>query len=276
MKGPFSYLDYRLLLKDRFAELKSQTRGITHRSLAKKAGFSSPNFLQLVMAGKRNLSDASIPKVCQAMEWSGKEAEFFSHLVEFNQARDVLQKDQAYAAMKSLRKDLSLQRLEHSQFEYFEHWYTVAIRELLSLADFKEDPVWIQKKLLGKVSLPQIKNSLKLLERLGLAERDAKGRLVSKHSSLSTGDEVSGLGVYRFHQGMMEKAKESLTETPPPQRDISSITLALTQSEFLSIKKRIQDFRKELLAMGNTGRKADAVYQLNMQLFNLTEIPWKA
>lgn len=270
----YSYLDYRLFLKDRFTDLKSSRRGVSHRSLALRAGFSSPNFLKLVMDGKRNLTEASIPKVGIAFELDEKEFNFFAKLVAFNQAKSIEKKDSTYHELKKLRADLPLRRVEHCQFEYFERWYHVAIRELVGLTSFQEDPKWIRQNLQGKVSLPQIRQSLRLLERLGFVRRDVKGRLVPSVGSLSTGDEVASVGIYRFHEAMLKKAQASLHETKAQYRDISSVTVSVSREKLQSLKQSIQAFRKEMLALAEQSDQAEAVYQMNIQLFPLSEILW--
>lgn len=274
MRAFFSYLDYRSLLQDRFAQLKKNQRGVTHRSLAAKAGFTSPNFLKLVMDGQRNLSSQSLPKVGEAFGLTAKELEFFSLLVTFNQAKTIEEKDAAYDRMKALRRDLPLKRVEHSQFEYFENWYVVAIRELAALPDFSEDPKWIRSRLQGKVSLPQIRKATRLLERLGFLKRSSRGTLKPSEGTLTTGDEVASLGIYRYHQGMLKKAEEALHKTPPDFRDHSAITFSVSEKKFREIKKRIQEFRKEILSFADDDGKADTVYQMNVQLFNLSELVW--
>jgi len=271
MEKVFSHLDYRQFLRQRFAHLK-KTRALTHRAFSKKAGFSSPNFLKLVIEGQRNLTEKSIPKISQALELDARESEFFSHLVRFNQAKRVEEKAAVYEQLKLLRRDLPLQRLEHSQFDYFNHWYAVAIRELIGLKDFREDAEWIAAKLRHEVSPAQVRRSLRLLERLGLVHRDKTGHLRQEQAPLSSGDEVSSLGAYRFHQNMMEKAKQALRDTPAPLRDISSVTVAVTQDTSERIKQKIRQFRKEILSMVEDEGRAEAVYQMNIQFFNLTEL----
>lgn len=270
MEKIFSHLDYRQFLKARFAILKASRR-LTHRALAQQAGFSSPNFLKLVMEGQRNLTEKSIVQVVKAFELEGREAEFFAALVRFNQAKTLEEKDLGYEQLKLLRRDLPLKRLEYSQFDYFNHWYAVAIRELLGVKGFREDPEWIRSKLQGRVSTAQVRRTLGLLERLGLIRRDEKGRLRQEQTPLSSGDQVTSLAAFRFHQGMIDKAKEALREAPAQERDISSVTLAVTRETAEQIKKRLRQFRKEILALSDQEGKAEAVYQLNLQFFNLTE-----
>ena len=52
----FTYIDFRLFLKDAFEAVKARAPRLSYRTFAKKAGFSSPNFLQMVIQGKRNLN----------------------------------------------------------------------------------------------------------------------------------------------------------------------------------------------------------------------------
>lgn len=270
MEKIFSYLDYRQFLKERFAKLKSLRR-LTHRALAKKACFSSPNFLKLVMEGQRNLSEKSIAQVIQAFELESREAEFFAALVRFNQAKTIEEKDLGYEQLKLLRRDLPMRRLEHSQFDYFDHWYSVAIRELIGVKGFREDPEWISARFKSQVSPAQVRRTLGLLERLGLIRRDEAGRLCQEQAPLSSGDQVTSLAAFRFHQAMIDKAKEALREAPAEERDISSVTVAVTRETAERIKNKLRQFRKEILAMSEEDRKAEAVYQLNFQFFNLTE-----
>jgi len=271
MEKVFSYLDYREFLKARFARLKKTSR-LTHRALSQKAGFSSPNFFKLVMEGQRNLSEKSAAKVARALELEPREAEFFAQLVRFNQAKSLEAKESLYEELKLLRRDLPLQRLEHSQFEYFDQWYAVAIRELVALADFREDPEWIAAKLRHRVTPAQVKRALRLLERLSLLRRGEDGRLTQSQAPLSTGDEVTSLAAYRFHQAMMDQAKQALRDTPAPLRDISSVTVAVSKDASERIKQRIRQFRKEVLAMSEEAGRGEAVYQMNIQFFNLTEL----
>lgn len=275
MESIFNYLDYRCFLKDRFADFKKTRRGFTHRSLSKKGGFASPNFLKLVMDGKRNLTEKSIGQVSHAFELSESEKKFFFSLVFFNQAKSFQEKENHYSELKKNRQNLKSKRIEHSQFEYFDQWYVTAIRELIEIENFQENPKWISEKLQKKVTPTQVQKSLDLLEKLKLIERDKNGKLKTSQTTLSTGDEVSSVAIYRYHQAMINKAKESLNETDPMNRDISSLTFALSYPLFKKIKSKIQEFRREILELASQNQNAEVVYQLNIQLFNLSEILWE-
>jgi uncharacterized protein (TIGR02147 family) len=59
---------------------------------------------------------------------------------------------------------------------------------------------------------------------------------------------------------------------PAAARDVSSVTLTLSEKNFQQVKGLVQKFRKELLTIANNDPEPEAVYQINFQLFPLTKI----
>ena len=70
---------------------------------------------------------------------------------------------------------------------------------------------------------------------------------------------------------MIRKGAEALDRFPGPERDISSVTMALSDKNFREIKVLIQRFRKELLAIADQDQRPEGVYQVNFQLFPLAK-----
>ena len=82
----FEYEDYRVFLGDLYSFYKVDKSYFSYRYFSKKAGFSSPNVLKLVIQGERNLTATSIEKFSRALKLTKSEDEFFAYLVQFNQA----------------------------------------------------------------------------------------------------------------------------------------------------------------------------------------------
>jgi len=57
---------------------------------------------------------------------------------------------------------------------------------------------------------------------------------------------------------------------PAESRDISTLTLSVSETTFREIKAEVQLFRKHLSAIACADQFADRVYQVNIQLFPLT------
>lgn len=275
MPDIFKYLDYRRYLKD-FYQAKKRQKGsaFSFRSFARDAGFSSPNFLKLVMEGKRNLGVRGITQFAKGLRLNKQEAIYFKSLVHFKQVETDAERNKWYRRLATSKRYREIKEIERDQFDYYSNWYNVAIRELVLLDDFKEKAEWIAKKLAPPITAKQAKDSLELLQRLGFLKRDSKGRLIQAEQNISTAREVQSLAIANFHRQMIAQGSDSIEKTPPDKRDISSLTLAIPEGKFQEAKKRIQEFRRELNVLLSDDKESDSVYQVNFQIFNLTEVPW--
>ena len=275
MADLFKYLDHRRYLKDYYREQKEK-RGSTFsfRTFARAAGLSSPNFLKLVMDGKRNLGPDGIARFGKALRLNKEETTYFENLVHFNQASTDDERNEWYKRLSTSKKYREIREIEKNYFVYFSHWYYAAVRELVLLPDFKEDPDWIARHLSPPITVREAKTAVELLLKMGFVKRDKSARLVQAERNITTAREVQSLAISNFHRQMIQRASESIERTQPEKRDVSSLTLALSKEKFTEAKRRIQEFRRELNVLLSEEGKSEAVYQVNFQIFNLSEVPW--
>lgn len=269
----FEYDNYRSFLKDLYASLKKEKSAFSFRFFSKQAGFRSPNFLKLVMDGKRNLSADGVGKFAKALKLNKEETNFFRNLVMLNQAGTVEEKK--YCAEQLIRHRFykKVYPLRQAQYDYYSNWYFIPVRELVGTVGFREDPAWIAHRLVPPITASEAEKALKELEQLGLIKRDETGKLIQTDGFISTGDEVASTSVAQFHKEMMQKGAESIDRFPNTEREISSVTIGLSEENSRQVKELIQRFRRELLAIAGQDQKATGVYQVNFQLFPLTKKP---
>lgn len=84
----FGYEDYRLFLRDRFAEMQMLHPGFSQRGLARKAAIANPGFFNEVIKGRRRLSPAAAVKMAMGLDLTAEQAEFFYVLVECTETRE--------------------------------------------------------------------------------------------------------------------------------------------------------------------------------------------
>lgn len=268
----FEYANYRDYLKDWFNIAKATRRNVTYRSFSKKAGLKSSNFVMLVIQGKRNLTEESIASLCKALELNKQESEFFRNLVYFNQAKTKLDENLYFQKMISSKKYHQLKPLEKTQYDYVSNWYNLAIRELVASPEFDGSAEWLSQNLFSDLSVQQVKQSLKTLEELQLIKKDKKGKWQQSSAILSTGDEVNSLALFNYQLKMFDLGKKALEDIDAQQRDISCMTLGIHREQLGELKKKIQDFRKEILKMVSSVNEPEEVIQVNIQLFPLSKV----
>lgn len=202
-----------------------------------------------------------------------QEQDFFRNLVLFNQAKSHGEKDRYYQKLLQSRKFGQLKPIEKHQYEYYSTWYHPVIRELVVSPDFDGTATWLVQRVQPTLTIAQVEKSLDLLEKLGFIKK-AKGKRWKQSSSVvSTGPEVQSLILFNYHKNLLDLSKEILSEVPPSRRDISAMTLGVVKERLPLLKKRIQEFRQEILKMVSTDTHPEEVVQLNIQLFPMTVTP---
>jgi uncharacterized protein (TIGR02147 family) len=267
----FDYIDYREFLKAMFAYKKQTTPSYSYRFFSRMAGFSSPNFLKLVMEGQRNLTNTSIAGIAKGFKLKKPERDFFENLVFMNQATDHSERDHYYRKMIAAKSHGKVKSIETARYEYFSRWYLPVIRELVIFGDRKMTAEQIAEKLYPAVRVKDVETALRRLESLGLIFKDEKGQWQQADSLLSTGPEVQSLLITNFHKEMIRLAEESITRHEAKTRDITALTISMKKNRMAELKQKIADFRKDILKEFATDEDSDQVMQINIQAFPLTK-----
>ncbi len=284
MSDIYSYSDYRQYLKDHYERNKAVHPGFSYRFLAEKAGINSAPYFKFVIEGKRNLSKKTILKTCIALKLKDKEAEYFEHLVFFNQAKTADEKSIYFDKLISLQRYRNIPRIKNDQMEYFAEWHHCVIRELVCMSDFSAGPGaaavangTIDFARLGKLLNPPIpptkaEASLKLLQDLGFLKRE-KGRYVQTDPVLTTGPGVQDFQVIRYQIRMMQLAIEAFERCRAEERMISSSTMGVSRTTFERVVKKVRDFRAHLAEMVSQDENPERVYQLTISMIPLSQKP---
>lgn len=264
----FKYRDYRLFLADYYEARKA--KGFSYRAFSQAAGLGAPNYLKLVIEGQRNLAPEMAERFAAACALSNEAADYFAALVQFNQAKGAAERNETYARLRAFRRYRKAQKLDVAEAAYHSTWYLPAIRELVLSPEFKEEPEWIAAMLRPSIKPSEAAQALQVLLSLGLLSRAEDGTLIQQQRVLSTGPETTGLHIANYHVEMMQRAAQSIDLIARTERDISSLTLCLGRDALSQLKLRLQEFRRELVALADSEGSPTQVVQLNLQLFPLT------
>lgn len=269
MKPVMEYQDYRRYLQDVYSARKERS-AFSWREFARLAGYASPVYLKLVCEGKSSLSEIGVERVANAVGLSGSELCYFRALVRFNQAKDAGEKKSAFEDMRSIAKANKVNVVGEDQYDYFNSWRNPVLRELAPLAP-GASAAELAARMLPKTSASEVKDALRLLLSTGMLVQNADGTYREAEKSVTTGNmEVASLAVRSMHREMGKLAVAALDGVPPAERDISGITLGLTESAFDKIANELSEFRRRVVAIATEDAGADRVYRLNLQLFPLT------
>ena len=265
----FDYTDYHQFFKAYYQYKKATKRSFSFRYLAQHSGVSA-SLLVAIIKGQRRISVEIAQKYANGIGLTARETDYLLALVGFEHAKSHIQKNEAFSRIVRLRGQFKLKYLDADQYEYFSHWYHAAIREFISLPFFKEDPAWIAGMLLPRITEAKARQSLGLLQRLALAKRDDAGTLCVSSKAISSDYEIHTLSLRNFSSEMIDRAKEALETVPVEQREISGLTMGISDECIERIKQRVRIFKEEIVSMVvDDKNESRNVYQLNFQFFPL-------
>jgi uncharacterized protein (TIGR02147 family) len=269
MKPLKEYLEYRDFLKDFYEEHKTGSPFFSFRYIGNKVSINASHLVKIFQK-QRHIGNKSIDVFIKFCNLSATDAEYFANLVRFNKSksdRDTRLYYEKLLALKSVRSH----SIEKSQYEFYTKWYYSAILTLLDFYPFKDDYKALAAKLSPPISEGNAKKAIELLETLGFITRKPDGGYSLTNKIVTSGDQCRSIAVKAFQEETMRLANESLHRHPKEKRNISTVTITIAESDLGEINDIIKDFRETLLKFAHEKTNPDSVYQLNIQLFPLTE-----
>jgi len=266
----YNFGDYREFLKDRYKQLKETDPVFSFRNFSKQAGFGSPNYLKLVIFGKRNLSADAIGKFAKGLRLDSHESEFFKYMVECNQCDSTAKQKVYEAKLMYLRELFKVKSLIPELYDYYHEWYHSAIRETVKKGKVKNDPAAIAKSLVPNINEEEAKKSIELLTTLKFVEVNAEGWLEARESGCAVDAETAALSQKIHYEQMAELAAQSLYTQGPETQDFESVTVSLPIEKVAELKSKIQALIQAAVKE-HSNNPDHTMFQLNVQLFAITQ-----
>jgi uncharacterized protein (TIGR02147 family) len=276
MDNIFDFTDYREYLHCYYIEKKKANPRYSYQLLTRKAGFSNRGFIYNVIKGTRNLSKLNCHKLSLALKHSAKEQDYFENIVAYAQTES--EKERSYFLKQAFQvaDKADVRFVEKDQYEYYSTWYHSAIRSLIDMLPVNTNYTQLSRRLSPSITVSQVKESLKLLKRLGMIARGKNGcyRLTGQH--IRTSDEISRTAKNQFHIACAELAQHSIRNDPPDYRNVISMTLGLSRKMYEDIVKETQSFITSIVNIVENNRDTpERVYQYELLLFPLSNVEGK-
>lgn len=266
------FYDYKEYLNQLYLLAKKRLGQLSYLDFSERLGFSKSNVIWLVMTGRRKLTNGSVEKIADALNFSSVQKSFVRALVRYNNTTRAEDRESLFAKMMEIAaKDMPTSG-QGRLIEYFQEWYHPIIRELTATEDFRSDPSWISGKLNVKVSPLRIRKSLALLEELGLIVFDEQlGRHQRTDIQVVPDGEFEAMTMIRYHQGTCLSARDSIAKVSAHEREFNSLTLSLSADGMEKVRAILRNACAAIMEVEHRDRGADLVFQANLQLFPVTK-----
>jgi uncharacterized protein (TIGR02147 family) len=251
------------ILKRVLYEKSQNNPSYSLRALARDLDVSH-SYLSKIISGKRKLSIRYAARFSRQLRLPPQQTE---ELLRVTAEEQMAPSQKRTLAVQPTGESLEVER---DRQRFLSEWYHAAILEMTSIDGFPSDAQWVARRLHLKTK--QVKSAVTRLERLGLLKITAN-RWERTHDNLFLPTRHQERSVRQFHRQMIEKAL-AILESPDPNdfnsRDITGSTIATNPVQIAGAKRMITKFRKRLMQHLSQG-KATELYQVNIQLFDLTK-----
>ena len=269
MKPIVEYKDYRQYMRE-FYEERKRSSYFTWREFASLSGFVSPTYLKLVCDGKTRLSKPGVAKVARAMGLEGFDYTYFALLVKFGNAKNEVEKESALQELEREARMNKIRIVDADAIRYDASPMYPIVRELAPLmpaATFGE----MASKIKTAATAVDVREVLQFLVRADLLRRREDGSYEQTQKAVKGSKEAIPFAIRGMNRKMAELAVDSIAGDSADKRHFSSVTMGIDGPTYERISREVDDFRKRIVSMANECQKIDQVYQLNLQVFPLTE-----
>lgn len=276
------YMNYRPFLADFYRFKRQSSKGslrpYSYAIFSAAANIKSPNYLKMIIEGKRNLSEDMIGKFGKALSLTKDQVEEFRLLVQFTQATDPGDRNIFLKRLSEHRVSTKLRsgEIDRKTWEKVPNWIAWIIYAMVDQEGVKFDTASLKTLLRGKASEDEVETALNSLLSSGELKRDEEtGEFKKVRSLIESPEEVPVALVRKLQSQLMYLGLESLYQDAPTDREFGTLTLSLNKAEFEELKFKLRQMRKALNKDNSIARmkdKGERVYQLNIQLFPVTNI----
>lgn len=274
------YMDFRQYLAS-FFEYKrkltaSDLRPYNYAAFSAGANIKSPNYLKMIIEGRRNLSEEMVLKFAKALGLNKEATEDFELLVAYGQATDPADRNMFLKKLSEHRVQAKLKtgEIDKKTWEKIPSWAAWVIYAMVDQEGVKYDTKTLKELLRGKASEDEIEQALQSLFNSGELVLDPETQEVRKARALiESAEDVPVALVRKLQAQLMYLGLESLYQDAANEREFGTLTLSMTKQEFEEVKFKLRQMRKQINkdnSIARSSSKGEKVYQLNIQLFPVT------
>jgi len=260
------YSEYRDVLRSFYFYKKFQRSGFSFRRFSQMTGLKSPNYLHLIMQGKRNLSVELAIAVAKVLGLDTGEKAYFLALVRLENSLSLEETESARKDLLASVRRIVTREIPSAQKAVLNNWYYLVVRELACLPDFVPEGEWVSRKLRRVISATQADEAITLLIKGKLLQREPNGKWQIKDPVIDTGDNTQDARILSSHIETLLAWARLLPSLSIDERELGILNIPLSSKRIPEFKSRIRRFQDEIIGWLQDEAEPDTVVQLGTYL----------
>jgi uncharacterized protein (TIGR02147 family) len=266
----FAFSDYRKYLKAHYEHRRSIQSAFSYRFMAQRLDIDAGQ-LAHILQGRLHLPQRTLPAVLKLCKFGSLESAYFEELLRLARSRTEAERERCAERLAALRAVVP-RELGKDEAGFYAHWRHAVVRSLTGVVQARK------AEGLGPLCDPpstsaESEASVRLLEGLGLLARDGDGFLRPSQPHISAGAEVPREELRRWHDQVLDLAVRSVDSFGPADREVATLTAALSEEDFATVREWIADFRRQVQALAGGVASPDRVMEVCVQFFPVARVP---
>lgn len=242
---------------------KSQDRDFSYSSWARELGLNSRVFLKLIVAGKRSITERSMPLFLEKLQLTPAEIPYFTALARLERASSAREREMQLSELCRHRKAKSKPSPVLDHFEFLSSPLAMRVQTTLTFNKDGWSASEIAEFLSAKVS--EVQSCLRTLQKLTIA-RESDSLWFATLNQFEVPDQWGSEALQALHRKSLEAAAQAIA-LPPQERRYQVLNLFLTSEELEEANQRLIEFCNELMERySNTKPAGSRLYQTHLSL----------
>lgn len=258
------------LLRHLIYQKKQIRKSFSLSILAKRAGISK-SLLSLILTGKRKPTLSVAEKLSEAFHLRGKERKQFLLLAQLCNSRTNAERASIESQIMEAKSSFKETELGALQYKLIANPLYSILYVLCGMPRIDFSIRSLRQTLNFKYPETQIKKALEELCQLGLIA-PGQNSYTQVQNAIVTNSGKNDSALYLAHQTALKNAIAAL-DLDRDQREFEALTVAIPNEKLKVVKNKIRDFLSELNEYLSHFDEPAKVYQLNLNVFPLTDKP---
>ncbi|HNY31000.1 MAG TPA: TIGR02147 family protein [Fibrobacteria bacterium] len=265
----YSFLDYREFLRAHYEHRRARQKSFSYRFMAARLDVDAGQ-LAHILRGRLQLPQRALSATIALCHLDERQGAYFEELVRLAACKDDEERERIVERLDALR-EISVRQIPSSSAHYYDHWKHATLRALAGILPSTGDGSTLGRHCFPPLSAPETAESVAFLERAGLLGRDEWGRLAPTDAHVAPSPDIPREALRQWHEQVLELASRCLDRIPADQRDVSTLTVALSQADVRTVTGWIAEFRRAVQALATASSHPDRVSQVCVQMIPVSK-----
>jgi uncharacterized protein (TIGR02147 family) len=240
---------------------------LSYRNLAERCGFRSPNYLQMLVAGKKNLTVASASKIAAGLKLNAGKRRQLEILARASSARSESERRKHLTTLQGFAPTIEREGISDRQFD--SHWLITVIWQMAQMPGFALTVEYVQSKLRLTVPEAEIAKAIGFLRVKGYLVPQPNGLYLQRPIVFQSTNDIRRIDLQAKHRFFLYNAIHNL-DADIADRENQGLTITVPKEKFAEMRLKLREFVVRLNEEYSDLQGSDAVIRLQCSMVKLT------